>query len=154
RYELRCSFLPERPNPAASFHNLTQLPGRRVAGQDVERLARRRSGQRRIEGRGQTWYQLDPVLADASVLVAHGDFLRLGPAGDHPGDQGSDLLQVDVPEPGEVLAVDHRVALGRQDGLGSRTLQDGTQGGVVGDRGLDEAEHDLAIAGRDRLQPS
>ena len=61
-------------------------------------------------------------------------------------------LEVHVPQPAEVLAVDQGVADRDQQVAGQVLGGQRAQGGVVRGRVLGEAQHDLSFAGRDPLQ--
>src|ERR1700761_5156830 len=103
------SFLPERRHPAAALHDPAEFAHRGVAGQDVERLVRRCAGQGGVQGGPAPGYHPDVREAGAGVLHAQGDLLGPGAAHDQAAEVRDELLEVDVPEPGEVLPVDDGV---------------------------------------------
>src|SRR6202050_2816089 len=101
------SFLPGRPHPATSLHDAAQLAHWGVANEDVQRLARRRLVQGpRKGGRAAGQYGRD-VGTGAGVLEPQRDLLGPGSADGEARELRHQLLEFHIPEPGEVLAVDH-----------------------------------------------
>src|ERR1700722_660039 len=135
------SFLPERLHPAASLHDLAELAHRGVAGEDVQRLVRRDAGQGGVQSGLAPGYYPDVGEVGPGVLHAQGDFLGPGPADDQARKVRHELLEVHIPEPGEVLPVDHRVAVRGQHVLAARAPRNEAEGGVVRRGVLDEGQY-------------
>ena len=68
---------------------------------------------------------MHPLLRDTSVLVPQRQLLGLGPGRDEGDDLWRELVQVHIPQPGEVFAVHGGVAMRREDVLGAGPLQVG-----------------------------
>src|ERR1700739_2410297 len=134
------SFLPERRHPAAPLHDPAEFAHRGVAGQDVERLVWRYAGQGGVQGGPAPGYHPDVREAGAGVLHAQGDLLGPGAADDQGGEVRDELLEVNVPEPREILPVDHGVAVRGQHVLPAGALHDQPEGGVVRRGILDEGQ--------------
>src|ERR1700733_891114 len=101
------SFLPGRPHPAASLHDTAQLAHWGVASEDVQGLARRRLVQGpRKSGRAAGQHGRDGGPG-AGVLEPQRYLVSPGPAYGQARQLRHELLELHIPEPGEVLAVDH-----------------------------------------------
>src|SRR3954468_13560811 len=90
-------------------NNVSQREHRRVGGEGNELPAGRRQLEGAVESGLQVGHDLDRSLVEASVLKAQSQFCRSVTARDETIEAGEEGLEVDVPDPGDVLAVRGRV---------------------------------------------
>ena len=86
------------------------------------------------------------------VFEPHGHVLSAGAGADDRADAAFELLEVDVPEPGDVRAVREEVVDGDEERALAVVGEDRAEHLAEADRVLDQRQEELALLDRDALQ--
>ena len=111
------------------------------------------SSRPRSSAAGEVGLDLERLLAEAAVDAADAELGGAVAGGDQRLEPGQERLEVDVPDPGDILAVGGRVVQGEQQERGRAALLERPHDLVGTGRILDQQQQDRLVSGRDPLEP-